>query len=642
MRCYRHPGSRVRAYGSYETASGPRRRYECVPTGGERHYFVVAEGGNRVRVWTPPPECSEHSGSVVVRNGTYGRRTPQPRQRYRCTPPDGGRPHSFTPALPRDHVHALEGSCPECEENRGLHHGETAVARRHSWPTRLVARGLNELSRGGSYADVSRQALRAAERIAYRHEELVRGGLTAFEADIVVDAEEEAADHGAVSLSPAVILGARAPNAADDDAVEDRSRYRRRRRHTHGDTLDTVGAGGAAAATPASGTDGSEPDAGRAREAGAGRKRRRSSSSAASANAWHIAAGWTEAFAPVVFDPRERTLRAHALAERARLDALRAAGQPLDQPQVLLLDDVPVYGRDRAGSGRSRRDDGFYLLVAAELAWPSAGPADTSAGTADAHLRLRLVRAMPKSNAAAWRLLLDELGYHPDFVVADAGTGIGRAVGDHFDPARTVFVPSLWHVATAVRNGLASTRGALVPVPGGGREPLPELRRHLARLARDRAIVSVAAWTTWWDELEHICVVHRLPLDRVRQRRRNYEMPFATAITALVGHPAVPVSTGGLETLIARQVKPLLAMRRTSFANLERTNLLFDLVIAREHGVFDDVNDVVRHLREDATAHGGWTVPLRALADPRPDRGRYSSLRDSLLITELAEKRGLV
>jgi hypothetical protein len=64
-----------------------------------------------------------------------------------------------------------------------------------------------------------------------------------------------------------------------------------------------------------------------------------------------------------------------------------------------------------------------------------------------------------------------------------ASTGIGRAVTDHFDPARTVFVPSLWHLAAAVKTGLADTCGALVPVPGGGREPLPELRAHLASLA---------------------------------------------------------------------------------------------------------------------------------------------------------------
>jgi len=40
-----------------------------------------------------------------VRNGSYGKRTVNPRQRYLCTPGNGEKPHAFTPPLPRDHVH---------------------------------------------------------------------------------------------------------------------------------------------------------------------------------------------------------------------------------------------------------------------------------------------------------------------------------------------------------------------------------------------------------------------------------------------------------------------------------------------------------------------------------------------------------
>jgi hypothetical protein len=372
--------------------------------------------------------------------------------------------------LPREHVHVQEGSCAECEELRGFHHGETTVARRHSWPTRLVARALNELSRGGSYADVSRQALRAAERIAQRHEELVRAGLTEAQADAVVDAEEDAADRGLPAPAvESVLTGEDAANeeagdTASEEAVrEDRARYRRRRR-------------------PPRAADDADDAEGDPRQA-----RGKNPRSAESHDVWHIAADWTEAFAPVLFEPVEQQLRERTRAERVRLDALREADKVLDGPQVLLLDDVPVYGRDRGGSGRSRRDDGFFLLMAAEVKW--GAPSDHPAECRSRRLRLRLVRAMPKSNAAASRLLLDELGYHPDFVVADTGTGIGRAVAGHFDPARTVFVPSR-HVAAAVKTGLADTRGALVPVPGGGKEPLPELRTHLAELARDGAIRS--------------------------------------------------------------------------------------------------------------------------------------------------------
>ena len=640
MRCPRHPAGSVVAFGTRQTATGRHQRYRCTLPGGGQHLFEVPldeQGAPQVRSWSPPPPCSKHPAGRVVRNGTYGVRTPQPRQRYRCFPPDDGKPHTFTPALPRHHVHEHEHGCVECEEMRGIHRGETAVARRHSWPTRIVARALSQLADAGSYADVSRQALAAAELAAQRHEALVNEGLSAEEADLVLDAEHVAADRGVTPPTVAEALagsaqveGEVAGDTATAEAVaEDRRRYRRSRRR---------------AAAPAVEATTAEPVAD---EPPAKRKRRKSSSSAESANAWHIAADWTEAFGPVVFEPIEARLRREALSERARLDALRDAGLPLVRPQVLLLDDVPVYGRDRSGSGKSRRDDGFFLLVVAEVLWrpgPTSredDPFALGAPTDIPELRLRLVRAMPKSNTAAWRLVLDELGYAPDFVVADAGTGIARAIEEHYRPERTTFVPSLWHVGQAVRNGLAETRGALVPLPGGGREPLPSLRAHLAELGRDRAIANLETWKRWWDELERLCVEEGVPLDKMRNRRRNYELPFAAAIRALDGQPGVPVSTGGLETLMAKRVQPMLAMRRTSFGNIERTNRLFDLLIAREHGAFIDLTDIVTLLRNDATPEGGWTVPLRDIADSRPRSGRYSSLRDNLLVTEIAESRGL-
>ncbi|HPU38215.1 MAG TPA: hypothetical protein PLS63_01490, partial [Microthrixaceae bacterium] len=95
-----------------------------------------------------------------MRNGKYGSKTPKPRQRYRCTPADGSKPHAFTPPLPRDHVHENAEDCAHCEELRGVHRGDTAVARRHSWSSRIVARGLEKLAEGSTYADVGRWALR--------------------------------------------------------------------------------------------------------------------------------------------------------------------------------------------------------------------------------------------------------------------------------------------------------------------------------------------------------------------------------------------------------------------------------------------------------------------------------------------------
>ncbi|HZW44824.1 MAG TPA: hypothetical protein VFF32_10595, partial [Dermatophilaceae bacterium] len=74
---------------------------------------------------------------------------------------------------------------------------------------------------------------------------------------------------------------------------------------------------------------------------------------------------------------------------------------------MVLLDEVPVYGRTLERRKRSRRDDGFWLLVLAELHWPPTSD-DPFALLAAPRIALRLVRAMPKANTPAWRLVFDE------------------------------------------------------------------------------------------------------------------------------------------------------------------------------------------------------------------------------------------
>jgi hypothetical protein len=525
--------------GVYETRSGRRRRYKCTPPVGEPHRFsvVVTSHGTIARGWSPPPECPEHPGSRVVRNGVYGKTTAKPRQRYLCHPVDGSAAHSFTPVLARDHVHEGHERCDECDEQRGVHHGETTAARTHSWNTRLVAEALERLSRGDSYAEVSRWARRVTGTDGKRIRRVWREG---------------------------------------DLVVPDRSDPSRQRR-----------------------------------------------------NGWHTAADWVEAFAPVVFEPVVARLWEQARMERARLDALIAAGKPLDRPQVVLLDDKPVYGRtlDRA----ARRDDGFYLLVVAEQL--DDGPTRRP--------RLRLVRAMPKSNMFAWRLVFDELGYEPDVIVADAGTGIGAAVRAHFDPSRTKFVPSMWHLIGKVEKTLAASPRATVPSATGIKlvEPLHE---HLKLLTRHSgALDDERTWGVWWDELETLAVRHRAPLDKVRSNRKTYEPAVAEVLDIITTHPDVPIGTGGLERLMKRLVEPMLAGRRHAFGNLERTNHLFDLVVCRDHHAFDNIAHVADLLREDVRAHDGNTVALRSVRDPRPPGGYYSSLRDEHLLYRIAKERGL-
>lgn len=556
--CLEHPGSHVVAFGVRETAAGRSRRYRCTPVVGDRHVFhVPLEAEAAVAALarlSPAPECPTHPGSKVVRNGTYGEKLAKRRQSYLCTPSNGDRPHKFTPPLPRDHVHAGEEHCEHCEELRNVHRGETAAARRHTWPTGVVARGLEQLARGASYAEVGVWARRVTGTARTRRVRNTEGKL--------VERSELPPPPPPPNKKPA--------------------------------------------------------------------RTSRSASAKSARNAWHIAADWVEAFAPVLWEQVEGELRAWALSERARLDEQLSNGEVLERPQVVLVDDLPVYGRDL--NQKSRRDAGFFVLAAAETHWTPAGPT----------ARLRLARALAKSNTAAWLLVFDELGYDPDFIVADAGTGIGAAVAARFDPARTKFIPSIWHLTKRIETALGDTKGAHVTTPHG-RELLPPVSEHLRQLGRKgKGLASVESWAGWWDELEDLLRAHKLPLDKVRTQRRNNEDRMAAVLDDLARHAQLPISTGGLETLTAKHISPLLSQRRTGFANLERTNLLFDLAVAAHQGAFDDPAKVIELLRTDAAQHDGWTVALRAIADPRPARGAYSSLRDPTLLTSLAEARNLL
>jgi hypothetical protein len=523
--------------------------------------------------WAPPPACPQHPGSKVIRFGKYGDGMPQQRQRYRCTPGGDGQPHVFTPPLPRAHVHEDGERCEHCESMRGVHHGDVAVARRHTWPLRLVVRGLEMLAKGESYAQVGVWALRATGTQRTRRKHGVDG----------TDAEAEPETSSAADDDPFVV----AAPVPDDKTVTEEAK----------------------------------------------KKPPPSSATKVARNAWRIGAEWVTCFGPVVWDSVDAQLRDVALAERARLDALKAQGRPLTCPQVVLVDDVPVYGRDLERRGKLRRDKGFYVLAAAETHWSDGEPTG----------KLRLARTMAKSNTAAWVLVFDELGYEPDYIVADAGTGISAAIDHFYDPERTTFVPSVWHMIRRIEKGLADTRGAFETTPDG-RRMLAPIRQHLKHLGRDgEAFASPAAWSAWWDELVALLRMHKLPLDKILTQRTNNEAAMATLLEDPATLVTLPISTGGLETLISRHVQPLLAMRRTSFANLERTNMLFDLAVAASHGAFDDHAAVAELLREDASRHGGWTIPLRSIDDPRPLRGKaYSSLRDVTLLSQIAEQKGLL
>jgi len=68
-----------------------------------------------------------------------------------------------------------------------------------------------------------------------------------------------------------------------------------------------------------------------------------------SANAWHTAADWVEAFAPVLRQDLEPRLLAEEAAARAANDELLTAGNPMRHPVVCAVAASPLPGRDDPG-----------------------------------------------------------------------------------------------------------------------------------------------------------------------------------------------------------------------------------------------------------------------------------------------------
>jgi len=539
-----HADSQVVSKGTRASSLGVRRRYRCTPKAGEPHSFSLIEGPVPMPVHSPAPPCAEHPGSKVVRNGFYGKSPAKKRQMYRCTPADGSRPHAFVPELARDHVHTGVDSCVACEELRGTHRGDRAVARRHSWSARLVAEALRDLAGGKSYAETSRDARRVTARTRTR----------------------------------------KPPEKA----------------------------------------------------AGSKRARVKYVGSALSANAWHTAADWVEAFAPVLWEDLEPRLRAEEAAARAGNDELLAAGKPMRHPVVLMLDDIPI-------QTAVRRE--YFVLVAALVQWVEVPGADLPGR----QVRLRLVRGFASNDHHAWKLLLNEVGVRPDFVLADRGKGIVKAVTDLYGTA-VPLLPSLLHLREAVEEALVDTPGARQPGArrrGGGsgasKELLPALSGHVRSLRRHSlAEMTTGDWTAWWDRLERLLTDRGLPLEKIRVMRRNYEQLVADLLPVYAAYPQLPVATGGMEVALRQRVEPVLAGRAHAFANLERVNRLFDLVVCRDWGVFDDTLAVADLIRRDNEAHHGWATPLRFVQDVRPTAGaRYSSLRDQQLLRARAREAGL-
>lgn len=349
-----------------------------------------------------------------------------------------------------------------------------------------------------------------------------------------------------------------------------------------------------------------------------------------SRSTWHIGADWTEAGSPVLFGHIDTRLRQAALAERERLDRLMSSGHPVDRPQVLVVDEKTVTGKVGKSSKR-RTQHGFSVLVVAELEWESS------------RTRLRLARAMPNGTTASWALTLSELGYVPDVVVADGATAIELAVEKVFGKD-TLLVPSLYHISAALNDNLKKDFRHLRDTASPTIRLIRPFTDHFSQLkAASPAVTSAKGWVAWWDQFEALCAANGVPPKVAKNLRAHHEPRLGAAhFDLFAAHPKVPVSTGAVEAIIRRAVEPMLARRRSNFRNIERTNRLFDLVVCREHGLFDDLALTTRLLTEDALAHEGRTTRLREVDDPASLDGRYASLRDHYNIEQVARNAGVL
>lgn len=123
------------------------------------------------------PECAEHPGNRVVRNGLYGS-AGRCRQRWRCLP-ENGVPHNFSGTNRSRFVLDHPTLCVSCESVRHRHEGPFA-ARKYHYPLADVARALVRVGEGASYTEVARRISGQDEYEYRRNSQLVRHWVDVF------------------------------------------------------------------------------------------------------------------------------------------------------------------------------------------------------------------------------------------------------------------------------------------------------------------------------------------------------------------------------------------------------------------------------------------------------------------------------
>lgn len=611
-----HDGSRIRRRGLRTTSAGTRQRLECLPQDDARHFFTVPapdviEAARSIGQRCPDPRHADARvqarGSRTSRAGTW--------QRYLCTRPDGSA-HSFQvlAAAAGTQLTSLDRPppCPEHSSSKVTRQGMYGNGARKRQRYRCVPTDGHTphtftppLTR--EVVEVGSDSCATCDELLSPHRGTLTGARhTPWTLALYARALDDlsmGASYASVSLM----------------MREHRDRASRHLAEHHGGDarLDTRASGSARSYTAARGK-----------------------------SAWHLAADLVEQYAPLLWRDVDKQMRDRDQAQRAANDELLAAspGAALAAPVTWLLDEQPVIlsGRRRGAERRLERNQ-WNVLVVVEVRWHWG---DDPKSFPDREYRLRLARAYPRANEQAWRLVLDELGVRPDFVIADNAPAIAKAVSSQFGVGAVGLIPSLFHIQRNLRKALKKLPGATTTLEGRT-VLIARLAKHLDILARDELLnLGPTDWSKWWDDLLEAVAALPAPVVGVLEQRRVYEASLAQALPILARQPQLPASNAAVENRIRHALEPFLDNRKQLYRNLARTNFLFDLAVARAQGAFTDLDEVTRLLREDNEAAGGWAPAPRTLTDaqppPRAEGERapvYASLLNPLLVAALAEQR---
>jgi hypothetical protein len=329
--------------------------------------------------------------------------------------------------------------------------------------------------------------------------------------------------------------------------------------------------------------------------------------------AWRLAADWVESFSPVLFDPWSEVARAGVLE--------LMSGPVKDRPIVsLLLDDIPIYVKSSQGQNQKGR---FSVLAASE--------SFIDRGSGQRVTRLRLLRAYADHSADAYKLVLAELGYVPDILLADGSRGIAAAAAwlEKSNPDKPFLLClSAFHLRSQLLRQL-DVREREYGFRAGDLEQ---------RLENWSFVATTFSWNAWWVDYTTRLQAQGIPVTAWPTKWINEIKPIVDKqMPVLDEHRVLPRSTGALESVLFRVVKPSLELRALGFGNLERTNRLLDLMTLRANDQFDDMGKVVALLNADARKHDGYVAPVRSIADVRMTR----SLLDDTVPAKLVKQRGL-